>query len=269
MGWSPSQRACVNALPVWFAFAAPSQQRCSRESWRGNTLIWAAFFQSSSALQRLLLRAAMWLSCLSLHTRCTRGNEDRSRTLQLGCRCTALMCSFLSPSIPTTSLSWLHINSWSCSIVANSNTCLGCTMTPTSGNGQQLITILLGCKSIHSSMHLPSPLTVSEVLGAQYATQMEGHTRLTAPSFNLVQCRPLQFRTAPLPLLIHSSLAPGPTPPSKRPRPFMGDYCILFNKHQGNCPYGDNCQYIHKCSNCLQPGHPVGLCPARMPRTSN
>ncbi len=88
-----------------FLDAHPSQQRCSRESWRGNTLIWAAFFQSSSALQRLLLRAAMWLSCLSLHTRCTRGNEDRSRTLQLGCRCTALMCSFLSPSIPTTSLS--------------------------------------------------------------------------------------------------------------------------------------------------------------------
>ncbi len=42
-----------------FLDAHPSQQRCSRESWRGNTLIWAAFFQSSSALQRLLLRAAM------------------------------------------------------------------------------------------------------------------------------------------------------------------------------------------------------------------
>lgn len=48
-------------------------------------------------------------------------------------------------------------------------------------------------------------------------------------------------------------------PPPKRPRP---DYCILYNKNSGSCPYKD-CKFAHKCSFCGQQGHPVANCPKK------
>ena len=34
-------------------------------------------------------------------------------------------------------------------------------------------------------------------------------------------------------------------PQEKRSKP---EHCILYNKYDGNCPYGDNCRYYHVCA---------------------
>lgn len=70
-----------------------------------------------------------------------------------------------------------------------------------------------------------------------------------------------------LSLLPHPSTFPKPLrstfpqPPAKRPKL---DYCILFNKYNGKCPY-DPCKFPHKCSACLQPGHSFRSCPTKPP----
>ena len=49
-------------------------------------------------------------------------------------------------------------------------------------------------------------------------------------------------------------------PPPKRPNP---EYCILYNKHDGNCPYGARCIKAHLCAYCRKKGHPVSRCPSK------
>ena len=51
---------------------------------------------------------------------------------------------------------------------------------------------------------------------------------------------------------------PSQPPPQKRPQ---FDHCILYNKQDGNCPYGRDCKYMHRCSNCKVAGHPISRCP--------
>ena len=66
----------------------------------------------------------------------------------------------------------------------------------------------------------------------------------------------------PSPLLIPPRQPPlnkSHPPPPTRPRP---DYCILYNKNHGSCPYRD-CKYTHRCAYCNQTGHPVSSCPKK------
>lgn len=49
-------------------------------------------------------------------------------------------------------------------------------------------------------------------------------------------------------------------PANKKSRP---EHCILYNKYNGSCPYGDGCKYTHRCSYCSQPGHPVASCQSK------
>ncbi len=49
-------------------------------------------------------------------------------------------------------------------------------------------------------------------------------------------------------------------PPPKRPSP---DHCILYNKNNGNCPYGERCIKIHMCAFCKKRGHPVSQCTSK------
>lgn len=51
-------------------------------------------------------------------------------------------------------------------------------------------------------------------------------------------------------------------PAVKRPKP---DHCLLFNKYRGNCPYGTECKFVHKCARCSQP-HPVSACTMVRPK---
>jgi hypothetical protein len=52
-------------------------------------------------------------------------------------------------------------------------------------------------------------------------------------------------------------------PPSQLPAPKRQqvDHCILYNKQDGNCPYGRDCKYTHCCALCKQAGHPISRCP--------
>ena len=51
-----------------------------------------------------------------------------------------------------------------------------------------------------------------------------------------------------------------PVPPIKRARP---DYCILYKKFSGTCPYGEHCRFPHRCALCGRAGHPVASCPSK------
>ena len=53
--------------------------------------------------------------------------------------------------------------------------------------------------------------------------------------------------------------APRP-PPAKKQKV---EHCILFNKHNGACPYGNRCSYPHKCATCGTLGHPTTQCHLR------
>ena len=50
-------------------------------------------------------------------------------------------------------------------------------------------------------------------------------------------------------------------PPLKRPQ---FEHCILYNKHDGSCPFGHDCKYIHCCSLCKKLGHPISRYPDRL-----
>ena len=54
--------------------------------------------------------------------------------------------------------------------------------------------------------------------------------------------------------------APRP-PPAKKQKV---EHCILFNKHNGACPYGNRCSYPHKCATCGTLGHPTTQCHLRL-----
>ncbi len=62
------------------------------------------------------------------------------------------------------------------------------------------------------------------------------------------------------PRIFPRALNPIRFPPAKRSRP---DHCILFNKNNGACPYGDSCIYKHRCAHCGREGHPVSRCPSK------
>ena len=49
-------------------------------------------------------------------------------------------------------------------------------------------------------------------------------------------------------------------PPPKRQNP---EHCMLFNKNNGNCPYGEHCVKIHTCAFCKTKGHLVTQCPSK------
>ena len=57
--------------------------------------------------------------------------------------------------------------------------------------------------------------------------------------------------------LIHSPPALSPPPQQKHSNP---DHCLLYNKKDGNCPYGLDCKFKHRCSMCHTEGHPVSRC---------
>ena len=75
-------------------------------------------------------------------------------------------------------------------------------------------------------------------------------SQLPSPQSRQVPTRPPPHR----PLLS----SPSQLPPPKRPQ---FDHCILYNKQDGNCPYGRDCKYAHCCSHCKNPGHPITRCP--------
>ena len=54
--------------------------------------------------------------------------------------------------------------------------------------------------------------------------------------------------------------APTGPPAPKRSKP---EHCILYNKYNGTCPFGDKCKYVHKCAHCGEQGHPVPSCPIK------
>ena len=59
-------------------------------------------------------------------------------------------------------------------------------------------------------------------------------------------------------------------PAPKRPKmsgarfPIQKEPCRLFNRHDGNCSFGDKCHFMHICSNrgCGGP-HPITRCPSK------
>ena len=78
---------------------------------------------------------------------------------------------------------------------------------------------------------------------------------------------PLSYNQQPAPALqpllpsqplIHNQLPILPPPQQKRPTP---DYCLLYNKKDGGCPYSLDCKFKHLCSLCHADGHPVSRCP--------
>ena len=83
----------------------------------------------------------------------------------------------------------------------------------------------------------------------------------------LVQSAPRSAPCQRTPLLY------APTAQSTRPPPFIDnpsrppfpkrnpEYCILYNKHDGLCPYGMSCTKAHMCAYCNTSGHPVAQCP--------
>ena len=38
------------------------------------------------------------------------------------------------------------------------------------------------------------------------------------------------------------------------------EVCKKFNKYDGDCRFGENCIFQHKCDNCGEPGHPASKC---------
>ena len=86
-------------------------------------------------------------------------------------------------------------------------------------------------------------------------------TRPPTRAFSVPTQRPLL--PSPVPPAISARLGP---PPGKKPRESRPGYCILFNKHNGQCPFeqtNGTCKFPHRCAHCAQLGHPVSACPAR------
>ena len=54
-----------------------------------------------------------------------------------------------------------------------------------------------------------------------------------------------------------------PIPPfKKRPAPHSNPQtCRKYNTYDGDCRYGANCMFQHKCESCGEHGHPVTKCP--------
>ena len=50
------------------------------------------------------------------------------------------------------------------------------------------------------------------------------------------------------------------TPPLKKPRQTV-DHCILYNQFDGQCRFGKQCRYPHRCASCGTLGHPMRNCP--------
>ena len=57
-------------------------------------------------------------------------------------------------------------------------------------------------------------------------------------------------RKFPLPLAGRKRSAPQSIP----------EVCKKYNKYDGDCRFGDNCIFQHKCGNCGEPNHPVTQC---------
>ena len=57
-----------------------------------------------------------------------------------------------------------------------------------------------------------------------------------------------------------------PLIPPQAKRAAKMDHCILFNKYRGNCPYGSECKFDHKCAHCAL-SHPVTSCPTKSKST--
>ena len=95
-----------------------------------------------------------------------------------------------------------------------------------------------------------------------------GSHTLDCPNFTLTS--PTLKLSPPLPSYQMASIRPPPRrpllsspsqlPPPKRPQ---FDHCILYNKQDGNCPYGRECKYAHCCSHCRIIGHPITRCPSK------
>ncbi len=89
--------------------------------------------------------------------------------------------------------------------------------------------------------------------------------KFVAPPTSRPNPRPIMY-SPPAPFMQRPILPRPPLsnrlgpPPGKRPKP---EHCILFNKNNGSCPYGDCCKFAHRCAYCAQTGHPVASCPSK------
>ena len=126
--------------------------------------------------------------------------------------------------------------------------------------------ITLGHRFTHNFMPSLLQRREKQLTGARSATVTQmvhsNHT-YDCPKFSTFHPQRPAFRP-PLHLPPLASSSPkfneSKPPLPKRPSP---DHCILYNKNDGNCPYGDRCKKIHMCTFCKTRGHPVSRCPSK------
>ena len=72
----------------------------------------------------------------------------------------------------------------------------------------------------------------------------------------------LSSGTTPGPASRKRPLEPSQSAPRKRPAPHsLSQICKRFNQYHGDCRFGDQCIYQHKCDSCGKLGHARSQCP--------
>ena len=80
--------------------------------------------------------------------------------------------------------------------------------------------------------------------------------------------RSLNSGTTPGPTSRKRPLEPSQSAPRKRPAPHsLSQICKRFNQYNGDCRFGDQCIYQHKCDSCGKLGHARNQCPVQKKET--
>ena len=147
------------------------------------------------------------------------------------------------------------------STARSSITPLGYAMTLTSVRGRDKPEQRLGHKSTPSATLSRLPAKGPPHSGAQSASSMVVTTPSIARAFPLLPSCPHRkaVRASYAPPLRRPLMPPTSQPPPPKHPQFS--HCILYNKQDGNCPYGRDCKFAHSCSHCKKAGHPISRCP--------